>query len=155
LGPTRHSASFRAARHRALPAPQPVTILLPVTETDYRQIVHEPSGRVLVERARWCDTFGTKLRGFTFRRRLEPGEGLVLVDGRDSRSNAAIHMFFVFVDLGVIWVNDRMEIVDSVVARPWRPAYVPQAPARYVIETAPDVLAALQTGDRLSFVTVA
>jgi uncharacterized membrane protein (UPF0127 family) len=114
-------------------------------------VVHEASGRVLVPRARWCDTFGSKLRGFILRRRLEPGEGLVLVDGRESRANTAIHMLFVLTDLGVIWVSDSLEVVDAVRARPWRPAYIPQAPARYVIEAAPEVLEHVDLGDRVSF----
>ncbi len=106
---------------------------------------------MLVERARWCDSFASKLRGFQFRRALPAGGGLVLVEAADSRVTTAIHMFFVFVDLGVIWVNDAGEVVDTVVARPWRPSYVPQAPARYVVETHPGVLQHVRAGDRVRF----
>ncbi|MDX1616215.1 MAG: DUF192 domain-containing protein [Candidatus Promineifilaceae bacterium] len=112
------------------------------------------SGDVLVPRARWCASFGSKLRGFTFRRMLEPGEGLVLVESKDSRSATAIHMFFVFMDLAVIWVNDAGLVVDVALARPWRPAYVPKAPARYVIEANPSTLERVQLGDTLAFVVL-
>jgi uncharacterized protein len=122
--------------------------------SDYRRLVHEESGRVLVAQARWCHTFASKLRGFTWRRDLPPGAGLVLVEDKESRINTAIHMFFVFFELGIIWVDDGGQIVDLKIARPWRPAYIPQAPARYVIETHPTVLEALGIGDHVRFETV-
>ena len=117
----------------------------------YRRIVHAPTGRTLVRRARWCDRFSSKLRGFTFRRALAPDEGLVLVEERESRLNTAIHMLFVFFDLGVIWVGDDGRVVDKVRARPWRLSYAPQAPARYVIEGDPDLLEQVEIGDRVRF----
>lgn len=118
---------------------------------EYRRVVQVESGRVLVKRARWCDGFASKLQGFLFRRTLDDGEGLVLVEGRDSRMSTAIHMLFVFLDLGVIWVNGDGEVVDTVRARPWRLSYAPQAPARYVIEAHPDVLHEVGVGDHVRF----
>jgi hypothetical protein len=49
----------------------------------------------LLERVRRADSFLTRLRGLTFRRHLAEGEGLLLVGHRESRADAAIHMFFV------------------------------------------------------------
>ncbi len=117
----------------------------------YRQLKQVENGRILPTRLKWCDSFGSKLRGFTFRRTLSPTDGLVLVEKADTRVNTAIHMFFVFFDLGVIWVNDGGEVVDMVVARPWRPSYMPQAPARYVIELHPSLLPQVKIGDHLQF----
>jgi len=118
---------------------------------NYRRIIHAESGRVLVEEARWCNGFASKLRGFLFRRALANGEGLVLVERRDSRLSTSIHMLFVFLDLGVIWVNGEGEIVDTVRARSWRLSYTSQAPARYVIEARPDVLDQVAVGDHVRF----
>jgi uncharacterized protein len=117
----------------------------------YYQITHQENGRVLVKRARWCNSFLSKLRGFTFRRRLRAGDGLVLVEKSDSRTRTAIHMFFVFFDLAVIWVNDAGEVVDTVLARAWRPYYAPQLPARYVIESHPSILQQVKVGDHVQF----
>jgi uncharacterized membrane protein (UPF0127 family) len=122
-----------------------------VAESAYQKVVLEESGRVLVERARWCDDFLSRMRGFTFRRSLEEGEGLVLVEGSDSRVNSGITMLFCFMDLGVIWVNSGGEIVDKIVARPWRPSYLPQAPAKYAIEADPGVIKSVQIGERITF----
>ena len=118
---------------------------------NYRQLIHEESGRVLLARARWCDTFRSKLRGFTFRRQLSADDGLVLVEKNDSRVTSAIHMLFVPFDLGVLWVNNAGEVVDKVVAKPWRLSYTPKAPARYVIEFHPSLLSQVQTGDHIRF----
>ena len=107
---------------------------------------------MLLERARWCDTFGSRMRGLTFRRSLAPGEGLILVENEDSRINAGITMLFTFIDLGVIWVNDAGHVVDTTLARPWRPSYLPQSPARYAIEADPGILHQVSVGDRLRFV---
>ncbi|MDX1662601.1 MAG: DUF192 domain-containing protein [Candidatus Promineifilaceae bacterium] len=108
----------------------------------------------MIARARWCDDFSSKLRGFTFRRALTSEEGLVLVEERESRLATAIHMLFVFFDLGVIWVNGDGRVVDKALARPWRLSYVPQAPARYVIEGPPALLKQVAVGDHLSFEAV-
>ena len=118
----------------------------------YRQILNADNGEILVERARWCDSFGSKLRGFTFRRSLAPGEGLVLVDSSDSRINSGITMFFCFMELGIVWVNGDGEVVDTTIARPWRPSYLPQAPARYAIEADPGIVERVRLGDHLNFV---
>lgn len=117
----------------------------------YRQLWHVENGRLLLHRLKWCDSFGSKLRGFTWRRQLGPDDGLVLVEKSDSRVTAAIHMLFVFFDLGVIWVNDAGEVVDTALAKPWRLSYAPQAPARYVIELHPGLLADVNIGDHLQF----
>lgn len=120
----------------------------------HRQIVHVESGRVLIDRARWCDGFASKLRGFTFRRALDPGEGLVLVESGDGRVNSAITMVFVFLELGVIWVNDSGQVVDKALARPWRPSYASQAPARFAVEASPVILEQVELGDHIQFVSL-
>jgi len=116
-----------------------------------KQIIHVESGELLIPQARWCDSFGSKLRGFSFRRQLGAQEGLVLVESRDNRVNTAIHMLFVFFSLGVIWVNDAGEVVGTAVAKPWRLSYVPPAPARYVIEGQPALVNRVQVGDHIQF----
>lgn len=116
-----------------------------------KQIKHLESGQILIPQAKWCNSFGTKLRGFTFRSQLAETDGLVLVEKKDNRVNTSIHMLFVFFDLGVIWVNSAGEVVDTVVAKPWQLSHVPQAPARYVIEGHPTRLQQVKIGDHIEF----
>ncbi len=102
-------------------------------------------------RAKNCETFFCRLKGLMFTNQIDPGEGLLLVHKKESLSNAAIHMFFVGMDLGVIWLNAELVVVDRVRAKSWAPYYSPQAPARLILEIHPERLAEFQLGDRLSF----
>lgn len=101
--------------------------------------------------ARYCSSFLCRLRGLTFRRGMAAGEGLLLVQGRDSRIDASIHMLFVWIDLAVVWINHAQQVVDVQLARRWRPAYLPARPARYVLEMAPEHLEDFNVGDQLHF----
>lgn len=120
--------------------------------TKYISIENTNRGMDEPLRIKYCDTFLTQLRGFTFRSRLARDEGLVLVGTRDSRLDSSIHMFFVSFDLSVIWINSDMQIVDKVLARSWRPAYFSKEPARYVLEVHPEKFEEFQIGDRVQFI---
>jgi uncharacterized membrane protein (UPF0127 family) len=100
---------------------------------------------------RWCDSFLCRLRGLMFRRSLARQEGVLLAIGRDSRADSSIHMFFVPFDLAVFWINSKMEVVDKVLARPWRPAYFPGAAARYTLELHGERIGDYDIGDRVRF----
>lgn len=102
-------------------------------------------------RIRYCQTFLSQLRGFTFRTRLSPDEGLLLVGRRDSRLDSSIHMLFVPFELAVVWINSQMQVVDKTLAKPWRPAYFSKQPARYVLEIHPLRWEEYQIGDMVQF----
>ncbi|MEP7134011.1 MAG: DUF192 domain-containing protein [Chloroflexota bacterium] len=102
-------------------------------------------------RIKYCDTFLTQLRGFTFRPRLGLDEGLLLVGTRDSRLDSSIHMLFVAFDLTVIWINSELQVVDKIIAKSWRPAYFSKQPARYVLEIHPERWADYEIGDTVQF----
>ncbi len=114
-----------------------------------RVINHSHDGQDLIE-AFWCQSYLCRLRGLMFRRKLQAGRGLLLVDAQESLSGAAIHMWAVFMDLGVLWINDAMRVVDCTIARPWR-IYFPSAPARFVLEGSPEILKLVAIGDVLEF----
>jgi uncharacterized membrane protein (UPF0127 family) len=115
------------------------------------QVWNDARGELLLERVRHCDSFLCQLRGLTFRRSLTPDEGLLLVGRRENRVDTAIHMFFVFFPIAVLWLDSDGVVVDQRLARPFRPIYVPQAPARDVLEGPPALLERVGTGDRLRF----
>lgn len=102
-------------------------------------------------RAKYCVSFLCRLKGLMFHKELAPQEGLLLVQPRDSRMDSSIHMLFVWFDLGVVWIDSQMTVVDTVLAKAWRPAYVPKAPARYVLEIRPERLAEFHPGDIVTF----
>lgn len=102
-------------------------------------------------KAHYCDSFWSRLRGLTFRRTLSRQEGILLVQGRESRMDASIHMLGVFMDLAVIWINANQEVVDVQLARSWRPAYFPKTSAQYILELDAVYIDAFKIGDRVEF----
>ncbi len=100
-------------------------------------------------RAGYCASFLCRLKGLMFHKNLEPQEGLLLVQSKDSRMDSSIHMLFVGFDLGVVWINESRVVVDTVLAKSWRPAYFPQDPARYVLEIRPERLEDFRVGDKV------
>jgi len=102
--------------------------------------------------AGYCSTFFCKLRGLMFRKSIPADWGLLLVETKDSIVNTSIHMFFVFFDLGVIWINDAGEVVDLCFAKKWVTIKAPKKAARYILEVKPSRLAEFKVGDQISFV---
>jgi len=110
--------------------------------------ITNPASPVL--KVKWCRSFISRLRGFTFRSELGLDEGLVLVEARNSRIDTAIHMFFVWTDLAVAWVNSNNEVVDTTLAKAWRPFYASSKPACYVIEFHPTRHGDFKPGDKIA-----
>jgi uncharacterized membrane protein (UPF0127 family) len=78
-----------------------------------------------------------------FRRELKPGEALLFVNPRETITDAAIHMLFVGMPLGVVWLDSEWRVVDTVLAQPWRMHYAPRLPAQYILEGDPQLLKSL------------
>ena len=112
---------------------------------------NETRGERVLERVRRCTSFLCRLRGLTFRRALSGDEGLLLVGRWESRADTAIHMFFVFFPIAAVWLDQSGQVVDAQLARPFRPLYVPRAPARDVLEGPLSLLERVQIGDQLRF----
>ena len=113
------------------------------------QVWNETQGERLLEQVQRCASFLCRLRGLTFRRSLGDEEGLLLVGRRESRTDTAIHMFFVFFPIAAIWLDQDGHVVDVQLARPFRPLYVPRAPAQDVLEGPPVLLEHVRIGDQL------
>jgi uncharacterized protein len=97
----------------------------------------------------YADSFLSKLRGLMFRARLDLNDGLLLVEKRNSRLDTSIHMFFVSFDLAVFWINSDMLVVDKVIAKSWRPAYMSKADAQYTLEIHPNRFGDYEVGDQV------
>ena len=119
----------------------------------YRPIFVNNLSRTIANPAKvgFCDTFLCRLRGLMFRPSLDPDDGLLLVEKRDSRLDTSIHMFFVPFDLAVFWINSKMTVVDKVIAKSWKPAYLPKADAKFTLEVHPDRWADYEIGDKVEF----
>jgi uncharacterized membrane protein (UPF0127 family) len=112
---------------------------------------NETQGEQLLARVLRCASFLCRLRGLTFRRPLGHDDGLLLIGNRENRTDTAIHMFFVFFPIAAIWLDRDGQVVDAQLARPFRPVYVPRAPARDILEGPPAILERVRIGDKLRF----
>ena len=121
-----------------------------------KAIFVENKNRALPTRlqAVFCDTFFCRLRGLMFRSHLAREEALLLVAAHDSRIDSSIHMLFVFMNLGIIWINSENIVVDTVLARAWHPFYAPRQPAKYTMEINPFRLSEFNLGDLVEFQNV-
>lgn len=82
-----------------------------------------------------------------FRRSLGELDGIVLVNSSPSRLDAAIHMFFMLMDIGVVWLDQDYVVIDKVLAKRWRPVYIPKRPAKYIFEIDANLLEEFSIGD--------
>lgn len=117
----------------------------------WRTLRNRETGALILPKARWCASFWCHFRGLQFRSGLPEDEGLLFVFPKESRSNTTIHMFFVFFQIGVVWLNASGQVIDKTLAKPWRPMYAPRAPAQFFIEANPSILDRVKIGDSIRF----
>jgi uncharacterized membrane protein (UPF0127 family) len=86
-----------------------------------------------------------------FTKSLPDNNGLLLVQGSESRLNASIHMMFMCIDLAVIWIDREYSVVDMVLAHRWKLAYLPKKAAKYILETGVSNLSDFNIGDKVRF----
>ncbi len=98
-----------------------------------------------------CGSFACRLRGLTFKRSLQLDEGLLLIQKRENKLDAAIHMLFVWFDITAVWINNAQQVVDVRLARRWCPVYIPKRSARYVLEVAASRIDDFRIGDQVHF----
>ena len=110
------------------------------------------TGEVLIQSARWCSSRLCRLRGLQFRRKLDPGEALILVKAKDSIANSSIHMLFVFFPIAAIWINSAGRVTSAQLAKPWHLYYASTEPACCVLETSPAILERVRVGDEVDFI---
>jgi uncharacterized membrane protein (UPF0127 family) len=118
---------------------------------EYIRIFNQTHPEVKPIKAKYCQSFLCQLRGLMFTPKLPENEGLLLVQGSDSRMNSSIHMMFMRIDLAVIWINSEFTVVERVLARRWKLGYIPKQPAMYVLETNVSSLNDFNIGDKVSF----
>jgi uncharacterized membrane protein (UPF0127 family) len=117
----------------------------------WRILRNAETNEVILERAGWCASYWCHLKGLQFVQHLPQNEGLLFVTGHEGRTHTAIHMFFMFFSIGVVWLDKAGVVVDKQLAKPWRPAYAPRLPAQYYVEANPSILDRVEIGDKLRF----
>ena len=116
-------------------------------------LVNVTTAETIARRIVRCDTFWKRGRGLMFRGQSAVADGQVylFVEGRESIAQTAIHMFFCFFPLSVLWLDAGKRVVDKALARPWRPYYAPRRAAKYYVEGHPSLLDRVSIDDQLEF----
>ncbi len=114
-----------------------------------RLIVNERTGQVILARADVCASFFSRLIGLSFRGMNALGDGAIFVCQSPGRYAAAVHTLAVRAPIGIVWLNGDLKVVDAKLAKPWRFAHVPSAPAMYYLEGEPKILERVEIGDKL------
>jgi uncharacterized protein len=117
----------------------------------WRILRNVQTSEIVLSRVQLADSFWSRFRGLQLVRSLPENEGLLFITGSESRTNTSIHMFFMFFSIAVVWLDASGKVVDTCLAKPWRPAYAPRLPAQYFVEANPDVLNRVKVGDVLRF----
>jgi uncharacterized membrane protein (UPF0127 family) len=102
-------------------------------------------------RVEYCVSYFDKLIGLMGQPEIKKNEGLVLDQKKEDRLGSSIHMFFMRFDICAIWINSQFIVVDLIIAKRWKPYYIPHAPARYVLEVHPFQKDNFYIGDKLNF----
>lgn len=119
--------------------------------TKWVQLRNTRTGEIVLPHTRLCVSFWCHFKGLQLVRHLPQDEGLLFVNQSESRSSTTIHMFFMFFSIAVIWLDASGKVVDKKIAKPWRPAYAPAAPAQYFIEANVEIADRVEIGDVLKF----
>lgn len=117
----------------------------------YIQITNQTHPDVKPILAKYCHSFICQLRGLMFTKSLAEQQGILLVQSSDSRINSSIHMMFMWMDLAVVWITGEFTVVDVILAKRWKIAYLPKQPAKYVLETDISHLKDFTVGDKVLF----
>jgi uncharacterized membrane protein (UPF0127 family) len=86
-----------------------------------------------------------------FSKSIPNNQGLLLVQRSNSIVNSSIHMMFMWMDIAVFWINNEYTVVDRVLARRWKIAYLPKSAAMYVLETGITHINDFAVGDKVYF----
>ncbi len=119
--------------------------------SQWQAVKNVRTNETALARARRCAGFLDHLKGLQFTRSLPEGEGLLFARHSESRLAAAVHTFFMFFSIAVVWLDKDGNVIDTTCAKPWRLACIPKSPAMYCIEAHPSLLDRVETGDTLRF----
>jgi uncharacterized membrane protein (UPF0127 family) len=98
-----------------------------------------------------ANTFFDRLKGFMFHSSIKENEGMLFVLNKSSRLKASIHMSFINFNLGVIWINDQLNVTQVELAHSRTSFFFPSKPAKYILEIHPSQISLFAIGDRIRF----
>jgi uncharacterized membrane protein (UPF0127 family) len=96
-----------------------------------------------------CSSFSSKLAGLMFQKNISENYGIILMEKKEGKISTSIHMFFMNFDIGVIWLNQKKQVVDIRIAKKWHPYYASKEPAQFTLEIHPSRLKDFHLRDQI------
>lgn len=116
------------------------------------RILNNTKKIAVAEDAKEARSFFSRLRGLMFTTKPQT---IVLVSPQQGIEGVSIHMWFMRQPIDVIWLDDRLKVVDTYEnARPWAfKVFRPKLSAKYVVECPIGAIKRTKTkeGDSFSF----
>jgi len=91
-----------------------------------------------------------KIVGLMFKRDLAKDEAWIFEIDKPGRLSSGVHTFFCLSDILVVWLNEKSEVIDLKVMKPFS-MKIPRKEAKWVIEMSPKLRKLVNLGDKLVF----
>ncbi|NPV76754.1 MAG: hypothetical protein HPY59_10325 [Anaerolineae bacterium] len=114
------------------------------------EVINQSQPQKLAIKAEYCDSFWKRLKGLMLKPSLNAYEGILLAEKKASITGSTIHMFFMNFDIAVVWLDAKLRVVDTAIAKRWRPYYAPSQPAKFILETHASHIGDFKYGDQIS-----
>ena len=114
------------------------------------EVINQSQPQKEAIKAEYCGSFWKRLKGLMLKSSLNAHEGILLAEKTASITGSSIHMFFMNFDIAVIWLDATLRVVDTTIAKRWRPYYAPSYPAKFILETHISRIGDFKYGDQIS-----
>ena len=116
-----------------------------------KKLIHK--NKVILNNMKWATSTAAISKGLMFRfsKTVSKGMCLVMPSTGDVQFGASVTMLFCFVDMEILFINTKMEVVDKKVLKTWRPNYTPKKPCKYVVESIVGRFSDVKIGDKVNF----
>ena len=97
-------------------------------------LINTFSKKIIIKKHKVAKTPFSQVIGLMFKRKSKFNYALVFPRPSESITGSALHMFFVFFTINVIFLNEKKNVVD--IKRHFKPFcfYAPKKKAKYIIE---------------------
>ena len=113
---------------------------------------NKSNGKTIMQNVKIADSFWKRFKGLMFEKRSRFDYALVFPFQFCSKSDASIHMFFVFFPIDVVFLDEKKKVVDIVKGlKPFVPLYVPKKASKYLIELPEGKAAGIKESDALEW----
>lgn len=116
-----------------------------------KKLIH--NNKIILPEMKWATSTLAISKGlmFRFKKTVDKGMCLVLPSKKDVKFSASVTMFFCFVDMQILFINSKFEVVDKKILKTWKVSYTPKKPCKYIVESIVGKFDNIKLGDKIKF----